>query len=161
MLFARAGCDICEQSPPIEANIGAWIFRLWPALQRWVPRLLPWLGSGKDVIRGPAGQISRAALEAAVKSGGPTTSVVTRLTQAPQLGRDLSVATGPGAEQLALAMRPTGQLFSAEIPNRLLMLLERAGLAIRSTTTNVAGDVIAQEIKFLPEASEFIVPFFR
>ncbi len=109
-----------------------------------------------DIV-GMYGSTSRSSLEAAAAGGGPTTRVVTNLDSAPQLGRALSVATGD-TEALAAAARPRGITYEAEIPNALLRQMEEIGLA-QQTTTMMDG-VIGVEIRFLPEASEYIVPFF-
>lgn len=71
----------------------------------------------------------------------------------------LSVATGEGAESLAAAARSGGQTFTAQIPKALVDVLEKAGLATRSVTS--MGGVTAQEIRFAPQATEFIVRFFH
>lgn len=135
------------------------ILRIIAGLFRGAGRLFRRGGAGRNVIRGTRGAVSREALREAAAGGGPTTRVATRLTQPPQVGRDLSAATGEGAEALANAARNTGQVYTAEIPNRLLVLIEDAGLLTRSTT--MMGNVTAQEIRFSSLVSEYIVPFFR
>lgn len=116
------------------------------------------LRGAEEGLTGLYGTVSREALEAAANSGGPTVRVVTNLTQAPQAGRALSVATGDGAEALADAARSGGQTYVANIPKALLDLMERTGLA-ESSTTNMGG-AIASEVKFQPQATEFVVKFF-
>lgn len=51
------------------------------------------------------------------------------------------------------------QTFTGQIPTALLGELGAAGLAVRSTTYQ-AG-VAATEIRFLPQATEYIVPFLK
>jgi RHS repeat-associated protein len=102
---------------------------------------------------------SRAALEAAANGGGETVTVVTNLTNAPAAGKALSVATGEGAEALAGAARSGGQTYTAQIPKPLITLLERSGLARSSVTDMGAG--AAQEIRFAPQATQFVVGFFK
>jgi hypothetical protein len=114
-----------------------------------------------DAIPGLAGfpAASRAALEAAASGGGETVTVVTNLTSAPAAGRGLSVATGEGAEALAGAARSGGQTFTAQIPKALINLLEKSGLARSSITDMGAGG--AREIRFAPQATQFVVGFFK
>jgi hypothetical protein len=114
---------------------------------------------GGELVQGPYGSVSSKVLDLAAESGGPTTRVVTRLTEAPQAGRALSVATGDGADALASAARTGGLTYAADIPNTLLVQLERVGLARRVTTS--MGGVTAQEIRFMPGASDYIVRFFE
>lgn len=116
------------------------------------------LGRGNEV-RGAFGVVARSTLEAAAASKGAATTVLTKLSSSPELGRGLSTATGEGAEALAGAAREGGKLFQAKIPNALLEQLEKAGLATRSTTT--MGGQTATEIRFHPNAIEFILRFFR
>jgi RHS repeat-associated protein len=132
--------------------VGLIALRYWP--------LAPVAGG---VVYGPYGQVARSTLEKAAAGGGPTTALMTRLQQAPAVGRALSTATGAGADALTRAAQATGQLFTANIPTRLIAELERIGLAERSNTmmTMMGETVQAIEYKFLPAASEFVVPFFR
>jgi hypothetical protein len=115
--------------------------------------------TGGSVLTGPYGQVSIKALEAAASSGGPTVKVITNLTQKPEIGRVLSTASGEAAEALAGEARAAGQLYAAEIPKKLLTLLEEAGLAQKITTS--MGNVVGTEYKFLPGASKFIAGFFK
>lgn len=98
-------------------------------------------------------------LEAAASGGGETVTVITNLTQAPAAGRGLSVAVGDGAEALAGTARSGGQTFTAQIPKALINLLERSGLARESVTD--MGAAGAREIRFAPQAAEFVVRFFK
>ena len=98
-------------------------------------------------------------LEAAANSGGATVRVVTNLTRAPAAGRALSVAAGQGAEALANAAREGGTTYVANIPKALLDQMTSAGL-VEVSTTNMGGSV-AQELKFAPQAAEFVVKLFR
>jgi hypothetical protein len=118
--------------------------------------------AGAESITGLYGTVTREALEAAANSGGATVRVVTNLTQAPAAGRALSVATGQGAEALANAAREGGTTYVANIPKALLDQLKNAGLAFSPTTSmGGAGGAVAQEIRFTPQAAEFVVKFFR
>jgi hypothetical protein len=116
---------------------------------------------GPRLVHGRYGVVSRKVLEAAAKASGPTVSVATRQTEAPQIGKALSVATGQEAEKLAMAMRPEGQLFRADIPQGLIAVLQRIGLAELRVVQNATGTVVGTEIRFYPAASEFIAPLFR
>ncbi|MCW5981193.1 MAG: hypothetical protein KIT09_24130, partial [Bryobacteraceae bacterium] len=111
------------------------------------------------LLQGAYGSVSRATLEAAANSGGTTIRVVTRLTQTPQAGRALSTAVGEGAEALAGAAQPGGQLFVANIPSGLISVMKQAGLVLESTTS--MGAATATELRFLPQATEFVVKFFH
>jgi RHS repeat-associated protein len=104
------------------------------------------------------GGVTRAMLQAAAADAGPTVEVVTKLTQAPQLGRGLSVATGEGATALANAARAGGRIFTARIPKALIETLKRARLVEERVTQ--MGGARAVELRFRPEAAEFIVNFF-
>ena len=117
--------------------------------------------SGGGQFVGLFGKVSVDALEAAASSSGPTVQIVTKLTQFPQAGRALSVATGEGAEALANAARSTGQLYRANVPQALLGQLERSGLAVRSTTQMAGSNATATEYRFLPQATRFITSFFK
>lgn len=115
--------------------------------------------AAEETISGLYGTVSREALEAAANSGGQTVRVVTNLTQAPAAGQALSVATGEGAEALANAAREGGTTYVANIPKALLDQMKNAGLVEGSTTS--MGGVVGQELKFAPQAAEFVVKFFR
>jgi hypothetical protein len=71
----------------------------------------------------------------------------------------LSVATVKGGEALANAARSGGQLFRANIPERLLSMLEASGLATRSITR--MNGVEGVEIRFTAAATRFVAPFFE
>lgn len=101
---------------------------------------------------------SRAALDAAANGGGETVTVVTNLTTPPAAGRTLSVSVGDGAEALSNAMRPDGKAYTAQIPKALIKLLEKSGLARESIHPIGSG---VSEIQFKPQASQFVVPFFK
>ncbi len=107
----------------------------------------------------PKAQTLQEQMARAVQAGGSATTVFTNLTQSPQAGRALSVATGEGAQALAAAARQSGMLFRADIPNAMIRTLESNQLVIRSTTQ--MGDAIATELQFLPEATPFIVHLFE
>jgi RHS repeat-associated protein len=147
-LYVRAAVQVAVRCPTCAAGLlGA----------------LRILSGTSDVVQGPRGVVARNVLERAMKSPGPTTSVVTNLTRPPQVGRKLSVAFGEGAEDLANAAQELagrgGQLYRAEIPNKLIMELERIGLIERPITQ--MGGVYARELQILPAASEFIAPLFK
>jgi hypothetical protein len=112
-----------------------------------------------EVVQGPYGQTTRGDLEAAARSGGPTITVRTSLTDTPKAGRGLSTASGEGAEALARRAQPTGNIYVAQIPRALVEKLKDLGLATESTTA--MGDITATEIRFLPRAAEFITGFFQ
>jgi RHS repeat-associated protein len=114
--------------------------------------------SAEVLIQGPFGAVSRSAIQAAAAGGGGTVTVVTRLTSAPQAGRALSTAV-QGAEALTDAARSGGQLYSAQIPKALISALESAGLVQRSTTS--MGGTVGTELRFLPNATEFITKYFK
>ena len=99
-----------------------------------------------------------AALSAAASGGGPTVRVFTNLDSAPAVGRGLSVALGESASNLAGAAR-SGRLFQADIPSALLTRLRLEGLA-QSITVQMGG-VVGQEIRFKPDAAQYVVNFFR
>jgi Domain of unknown function (DUF4157) len=113
----------------------------------------------EGAVVGPLGSVTRQALREAASAPGPTVRVVTRLTRAPEAGRALSVATGEGAEALAAQARQTGRVFTADLPMKLLVALERVGLVERKIT--MMGQVIGTEYQFLPQATEFVLPFFH
>jgi RHS repeat-associated protein len=109
-------------------------------------------------VQGLYGAVSVAALQQAATSGGETITVVTSLDSAPVAGRALSVATGDGAEALAGQASGSTQ-FTAQIPKALVNLMEQTGLATRSYTA--MGNATAQEIRFTPQATQFITQFFK
>ena len=116
------------------------------------------LAAGETTVQGLFGTVSVAALQEAAASTGETISVVTNLDAAPVAGRALSVATGEGAEALASQASGSTQ-FTAQIPKALVNLMEQTGLATRSYTS--MGDATAQEIRFTPQATQFVVQFFK
>ncbi len=110
-------------------------------------------------LRGPDGEVLRSTVEAAMKAPGPTTRVVTLLTEAPQKGKALSVAFGDKAGALASASRGAGTFYFGDIPKALILQLERIGL-VRTSTTSMGG-VVGPEYRFLGPASEFVVPLLK
>jgi RHS repeat-associated protein len=112
-----------------------------------------------QMIAGPYGEASRSELETAASAGGPTISVLTRQTSAPEAGRSLSVAAGQGAEALANAAREGGKLYGAAIPRALVTTMEKTGL-VQARTTMMQGGAQATEYRFLPQATEFVTKFF-
>ncbi len=112
-----------------------------------------------EVIRGPYGTVSRETLEAAARSEGSRVRMVTAKRALPKAGQELSVSVGEGAEELSSAVGPGRQFFRASIPKELIVRLEEAGLAEYRTT--LMGGVQGTEIYFPPQATEFIVPFFK
>lgn len=109
-------------------------------------------------VRGLYGTTARTTLTTLADSGGPTLRVYSKLSQAPQGGRPLSVAV---EQELALAVpNPSAtQLYQGEIPRRLLEELRRIGLAEERRT--LMGGVVGTEWRFFSNASEFIVRFFQ
>jgi hypothetical protein len=122
-------------------------------------RVLTGIGLGSLLVSGPSGVALRSTLERAAAAGGPTIQALTRLTQAPQVGRALSTAVGQNANALAQAARAEGQLFSAQIPQALVSELSSIGLATQRVTQ--MGNVVGSELRFLPGASQFVAPFFQ
>jgi hypothetical protein len=119
------------------------------------PAALGTLGS----IRGPFGTVTQQALEDASKVSTPSLRVYTNLSGPPEAGRALSVAYGDNA--VALAQKATagtgGTLYSGNIPVALINQLKSAGLAQESMTQ--MGNVVGNEIRFLPDATQFIIKF--
>lgn len=111
------------------------------------------------MVQGLYGAVAREALEAAANSGGSTVHVVTKLTQAPAVGRALSVATGDGATAVANAARQNGQLYAANIPKALIDAMKQAGLVVEKTVRMTNGS-IGTELRFQKNAAEFIVKLF-
>ena len=107
-------------------------------------------------VCGPFASTTRETLERLANAGGPTTKLTTNLSAAPRLGRGLSTAVGNNAEALA-GQATGGGKYTLNVPNGLLAELERTGLATRSTT-HYRG-VVGSEIRFTPQASEYIIPF--
>lgn len=119
----------------------------------------PAINAAERFVQGPFGQVSARVLEEAAAAEGPAVTVFTKLTRAPEAGRALSVGINEGAEALAGQARAAGQLYTARIPMRLIVELQRVGLVQGSTT--MMGQATAGELQFLPEASEFVVSLFR
>jgi len=111
-----------------------------------------------QMIAGPYGEVSRGELEKAASAGGPTISVLTRQTSAPEAGRALSAAAGEGAQALANAARAGGTLYTGAIPRGLMSTMEKAGL-VQARTTMMQG-AQATEYRFMPQATEFVARFF-
>jgi hypothetical protein len=109
-------------------------------------------------VVGPYGEVPVQTLVNAAEGGGPTTTLFTRLSSAPEAGRALSTATEAG---LANAVPTAGRtsLYSAQVPTRLLVELENVGLVQRSTT-EMAG-AVGQELRFSPQAAKFVLKFFK
>lgn len=146
-------------SDPASALLGLGAARGAFAVGRNIAGQLGTRAAADVMIQGPFGQVSRAALEAAANSGGSTIRVVTRLTQSPQAGRALSTAVGEGAEALAAAAQAGGQTYVANIPTALISVMKQAGLVLESTTS--MGSSVATELRFLPQATEFIAKMFH
>lgn len=120
------------------------------ALHGAIARLSPYRDSTASI---------RRALQAAAQSGGPTIRVITAQTRSPVVGRSLSVAVGPHARELARVYENGRTIYTADIPVRLLRALERSQL-VRWGRHDLGG-TWADEIRFMPAASEFIVQFFK
>ena len=115
--------------------------------------------SAASLIVGEFGTISSAVLQKALLAGGPTVTMITRLTQSPQAGRALSAASGQTAQALSKAARVGGSLFRAKVPKGLLVQLESVGLVRRTTT--LMGKTRGLEYRFHPNAAEFVKGLFR
>jgi hypothetical protein len=89
--------------------------------------LPPLLASGAATAT--IGGVSVAALQQAASGGGPTTYVVTQISQGINWGQSLYVGVGQDAVALAQQYGTGGQFFQANIPTALLNLLSQAGLA--------------------------------
>jgi len=127
------------------------------AVQTWVRfRFAVGIGAGLLIKSEPA-------LEELAESTGPRITVVTRLTQFPQIGRTLSVATGPEAEELCAAARTSvgqvGNLYRAQIPEKLIRQMEMNGMLEKSIT--IMDDAVAQELKFGADATKYVIRFFE
>lgn len=110
-------------------------------------------------VAGPLGTVSASELQGALRGGGPTLELVTKLTQSPATGRALSAAVGDDARALAAASRTAGNLYKAEIPMHAIRLLEKAGLVTRSLTR--MNGVQGLEYRFRPEAMKFLAQYFE
>jgi len=105
-----------------------------------------------------ANGVTRKAIETAAADSGPAINFVTKLSQSPQIGKQLYAweeGTVAGANQ-AIGY---GQVYTAKIPKALVETLRSAGL-VEDAMTSMPG-VQAKALRFLPGASEFIVPFFK
>ena len=111
------------------------------------------------MVQGLYGTVSRSALEAAANGGGDTVTVVTNLTQAPAVGRALSVAVGEDSAALADAARQGGTKYVANIPKALINLMKNAGLVEERITS--MGPAVGKELLFTPNASEFVANMFK
>lgn len=138
---------------------------LWADAARGVWELgglgLSWATAGRagaEMIQGAYGSVSRAALEAAASGGGDTVRLVCTIDGAPAAGKALSTAAGEGADALANAAGG-GTKYVGNVPKALIQMMERAGLVERSTTS--MGNAVATEVKFSPQATQFVIQFFR
>ena len=102
-----------------------------------------------------------SAVTDAESRGGSTIRYVTNLTQAPQAGRALSTATGPGADGLASAAREGGTLFEAHIPRAVIHVLEDFQLVYGSITQMGGDRSVAAEVRFNAAAVIHIVKYFK
>jgi hypothetical protein len=116
-------------------------------------------GFSSSMIHGPFGAVSREILVKAMNAAGTRVTLVTRLTQAPQVGRALSAASGEGAGAIATAARTVGRVYTAQIPKALIIELEKVGLV--QIKTLQMGSRLGTEYRFLAQASDFIVSFFK
>lgn len=117
-------------------------------------------GGAGEIIAGLSGTVTRGTLESLASEGGPSVQVFTKLTQAPEVGRELSVWVGEADATLANSVRSVGQVYSANIPTGLLTKLEGVGLAVANKTMMKGSTALGTEIKFSAKASEFVVRFF-
>jgi RHS repeat-associated protein len=109
--------------------------------------------------RGAAAPSGATALQRAAAGGGPTTSVATKLTQAPNGSRGLSVAVGEDAADLANAARSEGQIYKADIPTALINELKYQKLAEEKGA--LMNNVQGTEIRFSRDAWPHIERFFK
>jgi RHS repeat-associated protein len=139
------GAAIVYGGPPAWSAAGrlVWQFRAWIAM----------LGTG--------GAVGHQTLQRLAAGGGPTVQVFTNLSRAPQMGRQLYAATGPGAQQAANAARPGAPTYVANIPQALLRGLEDARLVEVSTLVQKGSGVVTTQYYFLPEAIPYIIKFFE
>ena len=118
----------------------------------------PGPGGRVSVVVGPYATTTVQALQRFAKCSGPRTRLITNLSQAPRAGRALSTAIGSNAEDLA-AQASGAHQYVFNVPNALLMELQRTGLAVQSTT-NYRG-VVGHEIRILPQAVQYVLPFVQ
>jgi hypothetical protein len=86
----------------------------------------------ENVIRGLYGTTTRQTLNKLASSEGPTLNVFTRLSQAPQAGRGLSVSVGDPALSQALPNPEATQMYAGNIPRALIEEMRAAGLLIQA-----------------------------
>jgi RHS repeat-associated protein len=118
-------------------------------------RIFPWILKGSPLI--PTLPFLQKLANAPVT--GPTVQVVTKLTQFPQAGRQLSCAIGENAEALANAARTTGTIFRANIPQQLFDALTKIQWA--QTYYTSMGEVVGTEVVFSARAMALIIKFFQ
>ena len=109
------------------------------------------------VAQGPHGVVRAGQMLRILNASRPhTTTLYTRLSRAPEAGALLSTTDDLA---LATAARSGGRTFIANIPTRLIHVLEEAGL-VQRTITHMRG-ATAMELQFLPQGSDSVVSFFR
>jgi RHS repeat-associated protein len=116
-------------------------------------------GSLGSTVVGPFGTIARNELDNAMRAGGRTVELFTKLTQSPGAGRALSAAAGEGAQTLAEAARVTGTMYTARIPEHVIRLLQKAGLV--ETRQTLMNGVRGVEYRFRPEAMDYLSRYFE
>ncbi len=114
--------------------------------------------AGGEVLTGLYGKVTAEALESAAASGGPTVQVFTRLTQAPAVGKTLSVAYDKAG---AMAARSAGELYKAELPRALVDQLKRSGLAFEKKLVWEGGKKVHTELQIMPQATKFVTQYFK
>jgi hypothetical protein len=117
------------------------------------------LGLASKACSQEASSAEAMALQRAASAGGPTTSVATKLTQAPNGSKGLSVATGDDAAALANAARSDGQVYTANIPTAVVNELKVQKLAYEKQV--VMNGQQGTEIRFMPGAWEHIQGYFH
>jgi hypothetical protein len=118
------------------------------------------LTTSEATITVTLGTVSQTELDRAMNAGGRTIEFVTKLTQAPTAGRAFSTAAGEGAQAVAAGARGIGNLYSAQIPEQAVRMLEQAGLVFVRTTMMPNG-AVGKEYRFTAEAMEYLARFFK
>jgi hypothetical protein len=110
-------------------------------------------------LRGTIREVSIAKLEELSKAGGETVELFTKLDTKLEGDRELFVAIGEGAEDLAAAARTEGQVHRATVPKAVIDELRAAGLVQEGTLTMKGAS--GTELRFLPEAATYVLKFFN
>jgi hypothetical protein len=153
--FAFVGTVVFAFAAPAALAIGgeAVIAASTPAAMRLYQTVVNYW----QQITGQAPTVERL-LEQAAKSQGPYTTVYTGLTKAPEAGRTIFTAIGPNAEATARyfgSLHGSYNLYTAQIPTRLIYELEMLGIAGRGTLPGGGT-----ELWFNSAASKYVLQFF-